>query len=125
GILIKDNHLASLGQQPRAITRAIQAARAHVQKSMPLVVEIDELDQLDEALACAPDVVLLDNMSPEQMGQAVSRRNTLAPQVQLEGSGGINLETVRAIAVSGVDRISIGALTHSAPALDIALDYLP
>jgi nicotinate-nucleotide pyrophosphorylase (carboxylating) len=89
-----------------------------------LVVEIDRLDQLDEALASGPDVVLLDNMSPDTMRQAVDRRNAIAPQVQLEASGGVDLATVRAIAAAGVDRISIGALTHSAPALDIGLDYL-
>lgn len=121
-ILIKDNHLASL-RQPHAITRAVQAARAHVSHSMPLIVEIDALTQLDEALACTPDVILLDNMTPQEMSQAVARRNAAAPSVLLEASGGVNLETVRLIAASGVDRISVGALTHSAPALDIALDY--
>lgn len=124
GVLIKDNHLASLGGQPSVITRAVQAARAHVQQSLPVVIEIDELAQLDEALACAPDVILLDNMTPVQMREAVARRDALAPAVLLEASGGVNLGTVRAIAASGVDRISVGALTHSAPALDIALDYL-
>lgn len=124
GVLIKDNHLASLRGQPSVITRAVQAARAHVQQSLPVVIEIDELAQLDEALACAPDVILLDNMTPVQMREAVARRDALAPAVLLEASGGVNLGTVRAIAASGVDRISVGALTHSAPALDIALDYL-
>jgi nicotinate-nucleotide pyrophosphorylase (carboxylating) len=68
-------------------------------------------------------MILLDNMTPATMREAVERRNRAAPKVLLEASGGVNLETVRAIAESGVDRISVGALTHSAPALDIALDY--
>jgi nicotinate-nucleotide pyrophosphorylase (carboxylating) len=68
-------------------------------------------------------MVLLDNMPLEQMSEAVRRRNAVAPMVLLEASGGVNLDTVRAIAETGVDRISVGALTHSAPALDIALDY--
>src|SRR5262249_53127180 len=86
-------------------------------------VEVDGLDQLEAALACRPDMVLLDNMSPTLMRQAVSMRDAKAPGVLLEASGGVNLQTARAIAESGVDRISVGALTHSAPALDIALDY--
>jgi nicotinate-nucleotide pyrophosphorylase (carboxylating) len=88
-------------------------------------VEVDTLNQLDAALAAGPDIVLLDNMSLDQMREAVRRRNAVAPCVQLEASGGITLDTVRGIAETGVDRISVGALTHSAPALDIALDYLP
>ncbi len=86
---------------------------------------MDTLEQFDEALAGKPDIVLLDNMSLDQMREAVRRRNAVAPGVLLEASGGVNLDTVRAIAETGVDRISVGALTHSAPALDIGLDYLP
>ena len=70
------------------------------------------------------DIVLLDNMTPDQLRAAVARRDAVAPGVLLEASGGVNLTTVRDIAATGVDRISVGALTHSAPALDIGLDYL-
>ena len=92
---------------------------------LPIEIEVDRLEQLAETLAGKPDIILLDNMAPDQMREAVRLRNELAPNVQLEASGGVSLETVRAIAETGVDRISVGALTHSAPALDIALDYLP
>lgn len=124
GILIKDNHLAGLRGE-HAIGRAIQAARARAGNSMQLIIEVDGLEQLDEALWSGPDVVLLDNMSPEKMKLAVDRRNAIAPRVLLEASGSVTLENVAAIAASGVERISVGALTHSAPALDIGLDYLP
>jgi nicotinate-nucleotide pyrophosphorylase (carboxylating) len=90
---------------------------------VPVEVEIDGLPQLEEALACRPDIILLDNMTDEDMRQAVRRRDELAPRVKLEASGGITLERVAGIAATGVDRISVGGLTHSAPALDIALDY--
>jgi nicotinate-nucleotide pyrophosphorylase (carboxylating) len=123
-ILIKDNHLASLGAGPGAICRAVEAARSSLVQSVPVDVEVDSLEQLDEALACHPNMILLDNMKPELLREAVRRRNERAEDVQLEASGGVNLDTVRAIAETGVDRISIGALTHSAPALDIGLDYL-
>lgn len=86
---------------------------------------MDTLEQLDAALAVKPDIVLLDNMTLDQLREAVRRRNAVAPEVQLEASGGVNLDTVHGIAETGVDRISVGALTHSAPALDIGLDYLP
>jgi len=120
-ILIKDNHLAAMGND---IAAAVEQARAAYPK-MPLEVEVDSLGQLDRALAARPDIVLLDNLSIEQMREAVARRNAAAAGVQLEASGGVNLDTVRAIAETGVDRISVGALTHSAKALDIALDFLP
>jgi nicotinate-nucleotide pyrophosphorylase (carboxylating) len=119
GILIKDNHLAS--------TKPTIAQAIHLGRNMllPVEIEVDTLEQLDEALAGKPDIVLLDNMSLDQMREAVRRRNEKAPGVLLEASGGVNLTTVRGIAETGVDRISVGALTHSAPALDIGLDYLP
>jgi nicotinate-nucleotide pyrophosphorylase (carboxylating) len=87
-------------------------------------VEVETLEQLEVALAVPADIVLLDNMTCDQLRLAVQRRNIVAPNVLLEASGGVNLTTVQSIAATGVDRISIGALTHSAPALDIALDYL-
>jgi nicotinate-nucleotide pyrophosphorylase (carboxylating) len=123
GILIKDNHLVPFGSGPEAITHAVRAARSKVDHTVPLEIEVDTLDQLDAALAERPDIILLDNMSLEVMREAVRRRNHAAPDIKLEASGGVTLQTVRAIAETGVDRISVGALTHSAPALDIALDY--
>jgi len=87
-------------------------------------VEVDSLDQLDVALTCRPEIVLLDNMTVGEMTEAVRRRTATAPGVLLEASGGVTLPTIHGIAETGVDRISVGALTHSAKALDIALDYL-
>ncbi len=126
GILIKDNHLAAIGSLPegKAIHRAVELARKAAGTSVPVEIEVDTLDQLNLALAARPDFILLDNMSPDTMREAVRQRNDQAPAVRLEASGGVNLQTVRAIAESGVDCISVGALTHSAPALDIALDYI-
>jgi nicotinate-nucleotide pyrophosphorylase (carboxylating) len=100
------------------------AWRKQQQSLVPLEIEVDTLEQFDQVLPCRPDIVLLDNMAPAQVQEAVRRRNTNGQGVLLEVSGGVTLETVRPYAETGVDRISIGALTHSAPALDIALDYL-
>jgi nicotinate-nucleotide pyrophosphorylase (carboxylating) len=121
-VLIKDNHLAYLAEGGDPIGRAIAAGRAAVPPGTTVEVEVDGLEQLDRALECGPDIVLLDNFEVEAMAEAVRRRDARAPGVLLEASGGVNLETVRAIALTGVDRISVGALTHSAPALDVALD---
>lgn len=123
GILIKDNHLAALGESPAAIGRATAAARQKGGDSVPIEIEVDTPEQLEHALACRPDIILLDNMTSDHLREAVRRRNQFAPGVLLEASGGVTLETVRAIAECGVDRVSVGALTHSAPALDIALDF--
>ncbi|NLE39931.1 MAG: nicotinate-nucleotide diphosphorylase [Pirellulaceae bacterium] len=142
-ILIKDNHLAMVDpcvwDEPAGPThvmpapvRAIQAAREFIEVHVPqplragMIVEIeaDTLDQLEAVLPVRPDLVLLDNMSPEQLREAVALRDRLAPEVELEASGGVNLTTVRAIAESGVERISVGALTHSAVWLDIGLDWV-
>ncbi len=114
-ILIKDNHVAACG----GVAQALQRARAHVGHLMKIEVEVDTLSQFDEALAHRPDVILLDNFSLAAMAEAVARN---AGAVVLEASGGVSLETVRAIAATGVDVISIGALTHSASVLDIGLD---
>jgi len=123
GVLIKDNHLAGLGGDVR---RAVELARAAPGNAgLPVEVEVDTLDQLEHALAAKADIVLLDNMPPDQMRAAVARRDAVSPGTKLESSGGINLDTIAAAAATGVDRISVGALTHSAPALDIALDYQP
>jgi nicotinate-nucleotide pyrophosphorylase (carboxylating) len=121
GILIKDNHLAGLGGDVRQAVRLARSRPANA--GLPVEVEVDSLDQLAHAFAEKPELVLLDNMGPDQLRQAVAMRNQSSPATQLEASGGVTLETVRAIAETGVDRISVGALTHSAPALDIALDY--
>jgi nicotinate-nucleotide pyrophosphorylase (carboxylating) len=125
GILIKDNHLAALAGHPDPVGEAVRLARQKHGTSVPVEIEVDTLAQLEFALKAKPDIVLLDNMSPADLRQAVRRRNEIAPGVLLESSGGITLDTLRALAETGVDRISIGALTHSAPALDIGLDYLP
>jgi nicotinate-nucleotide pyrophosphorylase (carboxylating) len=123
GILIKDNHLASLGADPEIITTILKTIRSQVGAGVSIEIEVDSLEQVERALSGKPNLLLLDNMPLDQMREAVRRRNAAAPDVQLEASGGVNLGTVRSIAETGVDRISIGALTHSAPALDIALDY--
>jgi nicotinate-nucleotide pyrophosphorylase (carboxylating) len=121
-ILIKDNHLAALAGE--SFVNLIQRARREAGPGVKFIeLEVETLAQLDEALPAKPDIILLDNMTCEQMREAVRRRNAVAPNVLLEASGGVNLQTVRAIAETGVDRISVGALTHSAPALDIGLDY--
>ena len=114
-ILIKDNHIAVCS----GVGEAIRRARAHAGHLMKIEVEVDGLHQLDEALAERPDVVMLDNFSLDDLRAAVARA---AGQVVLEASGGVNLQTVRAIAETGVDVISVGALTHSAPSLDVGLD---
>jgi nicotinate-nucleotide pyrophosphorylase (carboxylating) len=123
GILVKDNHLAALGEQADVWQRLGTALAGR--RGLPVEIEVDTLEQLRQVLALRPDIVLLDNMTTAQMSEAVRMRNQLAPGVQLEASGGVTLATIRAIAETGVDRISVGALTHSAVALDIALDYLP
>ena len=114
-VLIKDNHIAVAG----GVGAAIAAARARVGHMVKIEVEVDTLDQLAEALGHRIDAVLLDNMTPAQLTEAV---RLVAGRVITEASGSVNLDTVRAIAEAGVDLISIGALTHSAAILDIGLD---
>jgi len=115
-VLIKDNHIEAVGSAAEAVRRA----RAHVGDEMEVEVEIERLDDLEDVIAAGADIVMLDNMPPEQMRVAVERA---AGRVVLEASGGITLDTVRAVAESGVDVISVGGLTHSAPSLDVALDF--
>ena len=117
-ILIKDNHVAVCGGVGEAIRRA-RAAAGHLVK---VEIEVDGLDQLDEALAERPDVVMLDNFTPDMLREAVARVRDRPGRPVLEASGGVNLQTVRGIAEAGVDVISVGALTHSAASLDIGLD---
>ncbi len=127
-VLIKDNHLAlgarsAVGQPRYSPAEAVARAR-QLNNAMIVEIEVDTLAQLDNVLPASPDIVLLDNMSPAELAAAVARRNACNPAVELEASGGVNLESVRKIAEAGVDRISVGALTHSAVALDFGLDWL-
>jgi nicotinate-nucleotide pyrophosphorylase (carboxylating) len=129
GILIKDNHLAALRVALKDAAGEVQSALANAAvyvsafPKLETEIEVEDLAKLEQALACRPNIVLLDNMNLDQLRQAVKIRDAQALGILLEASGGVNLSTVRAIAETGVDRISVGALTHSAPALDIALDY--
>ncbi|MFN3513608.1 MAG: carboxylating nicotinate-nucleotide diphosphorylase [Phenylobacterium sp.] len=116
-ILIKDNHVAACG----GVGEAVRRAKAFAGHLMKVEVEVDGLDQLEEALRHDPDVVMLDNFSIEDLKRAVALASGRAV---LEASGGVDLSTVRAIAETGVEVISVGALTHSAPVLDIGLDAL-
>lgn len=121
GVLIKDNHLAAIGG-PRRITDAITAARAHAPHTLKIEVEVTSLDELREALDAGADIVMLDNMDTATMAEAVAIRDAHARSPLLEASGGITAERIPEIAQTGIDLISVGALTHSAPALDISLD---
>lgn len=116
-ILIKDNHIAVAG----GIKAALTAAKSVAGHLVKIEIEVDSLSQLEEVLAEGADVVLLDNMGPDQLRQAVAMAGG---RVKTEASGGVNLDTVRSIAESGVDMISIGALTHSASVLDLGLDVI-
>ena len=116
-VLIKDNHLAAVGGD---IAMAVACARALVAGGTAIQVECDTLEQVDAAVIAGADWVLLDNMSLAQLRDAVQRCRGV---VITEASGGVSLHTVRSIAETGVDRISVGALTHSAPALDLGLDF--
>jgi nicotinate-nucleotide pyrophosphorylase (carboxylating) len=119
-ILIKDNHLAALRHElPNAIAMAVQRARACYPK-LKVEVEADTLEQVEQAAAAGADFILLDNMNLDQLRAAVRQVHGRA---QTEASGGVNLGTVCAIAETGVDFISVGALTHSARAMDVALDF--
>lgn len=120
GVLIKDNHIALAGD----LRSAVDAARAAVAHLHKIQVEVEGLDQLHEALKLGVDAVLLDNMAPAETRMAVEvvRGGPEGERIVIESSGGITLETVRQYADAGVDLISIGALTHSAPAVDISLE---
>ncbi len=116
-VLVKDNHLAALDGD---VARAVRRAREFVAPGTFVQIECDHLDQVRAAVAAGADAVLLDNMSLEMMRDAVT---IAAGRVLTEASGGVRLDTVHAIAETGVDRISVGALTHSAPAMNLALDF--
>ena len=116
-VLIKDNHLVAAGD----IAAAVAAARTKVRPGVMIEVEVVSLEQLAQVLQTDADRVLLDNMGPEMLRQAVEMTEG---RITLEASGGVTLENVRLLAETGVDIISVGWITHSAPQLDIALDFM-
>jgi nicotinate-nucleotide pyrophosphorylase (carboxylating) len=119
-VLVKDNHRAALRDgQPNPIAAAVRRARERYPQ-LRVEVEADTLEEVEQALKAGADIILLDNMGPAQLRRAVRR---VAGRALTEASGGITLRNVRAVAASGVDFISVGALTHSAPAVDLALDF--
>jgi len=134
GILIKDNHLACRASQVGKLLdpgEAVQLAKAFIisgayrfEQPPMIEIEIDRVSQLESALRAFPDIVLLDNMNCDSLKDCVALRDRISPSVELEASGGVNLETIGNIALTGVDRISVGALTHSATNLDLGLDWI-
>ena len=129
-VLIKDNHLAFGGISDFGPAEAVRRSRKYLLETFKgreipmLEIEVDSLEQLAQVLPENPDVVLLDNMSPEMIREAVRMRDEAGSTAELEASGGINLDTARAKAESGVDRVSVGAITHSAKTFDIGLDWV-
>ncbi|MDX1953104.1 MAG: carboxylating nicotinate-nucleotide diphosphorylase [Verrucomicrobiota bacterium] len=120
--LIKDNHLAALAsEQPNPVAAAVARIR-QLHPRLKVEVEADTLEQVRHAVAAASDIILLDNMSLDQLREAV---RIVSGRALLEASGGVTLQTIQAIAQTGVDLISVGAITHSAPAVDIGLDFCP
>lgn len=124
-VLVKDNHIAGvpLGELPAMITQLAKDARGWQPNLQFVEVEVDSLVQFDAVLGTeALDIVLLDNFNRRDLRTAVRRRNAHAQNVKLEASGGVTLDTVRAIAETGVDRVSVGSITHGARSLDVGLD---
>jgi nicotinate-nucleotide pyrophosphorylase (carboxylating) len=121
GILIKDNHVALCG----SVREAVRRARAVAPHSLRIGVEVDTLAQLEEAVEAGAEVVLLDNFSTRDLSEAVRRVRDRAPRIVLEASGGVTLDRIREIAKTGVDVISIGAITHSARAVDFSFSVRP
>jgi len=117
GVLIKDNHIAACG----GVRTAVSRLRPRIPHTIRIEVECDTLAQVADCLACGADIILLDNMTPETLRQAVAM---VAGRALTEASGGVNLQTVAEIAQTGVDLISVGALTHSPPHCDIGMDWL-
>ncbi|WP_419890592.1 carboxylating nicotinate-nucleotide diphosphorylase [Paenibacillus xylanexedens] len=117
-VMIKDNHIKGAG----GITEAVQRARAVIPHTMTIEVETENLEQVREALQAGADIIMLDNMHPERMREAVELIREQAPHVKVEASGNVSLQTIRGIAESGVDVISVGRLTYSFESLDISLD---
>lgn len=120
GVLVKDNHIAILQREGLTLTAIVARSRAAAPHSLRIEVEVDRMDQIEDVLAGGADVILLDNMPPPVLAEAVRQ---VAGRAITEASGGITLANIRACAESGVDLISVGALTHSARALDIGLDF--
>ena len=121
GVLIKDNHLALAG----GVTEAVHRARANAPHLLKVEVEVESLAMLEEAIDAGVDAVLLDNMTPEEVREAIRFARRSRPDLLVEVSGGVNLQTVRAYAEAGPDLISVGALTHSTPAADVSLELEP
>jgi len=121
GILIKDNHVALVG----SVREAVRRARASAPHVLRVCVEVDDLSQLDEALEAGAEVILLDNFQLREMSDAVKRVRERAPKTVIEASGGVSLDRIRDISKTGVDVISIGALTHSARAIDFSCEIRP
>ena len=119
GILIKDNHIRTLALEGMSLKDVIKKAHANASHTIKIEVEVEDLGQVKEALESGAQIILLDNMTPIELGKAVA---LCGGKAITEASGGINLSSVRAAAESGVDLISVGALTHSAPDLDLSLD---
>jgi nicotinate-nucleotide pyrophosphorylase (carboxylating) len=117
-VMIKDNHIKGAG----GVALAIGRARSEIPHTMKIEVEVENAHQLDEAVAAGVDIILLDNMSPQSMKSAVRTIKQAAPHIIVEASGGVTLDNIREIATTGVDVISVGALTYSVIALDISLD---
>jgi nicotinate-nucleotide pyrophosphorylase (carboxylating) len=120
-VLVKENHIVAAGGIRAALERVAQENRA----GLPVEVEVTSLEELEEALPFEPERILLDNMSAELMEKAVTRVRDLKSRPELEASGNVTLETVRRVAETGVDLISVGALTHSAPAADLSMRLGP
>jgi nicotinate-nucleotide pyrophosphorylase (carboxylating) len=118
-VMVKDNHLAVLTQKGMSVTAALQGAIARLPHTTHIEVEVDRLDQIEAVLAAGIDTIMLDNFTLDDLRRGVEQ---VAGRATVEASGGVTLDTVRAIAETGVDVISVGALTHSAPALDLGLD---
>ncbi len=121
-VLIKDNHLRILRNEP--LVEIVERAKNKVLKNTVIGVEVKNLAELKEALKSRADYILLDNMSVEKIRECVAMRREIAPAMELEVSGGVNLDNVRAYAETGIERISIGAITHSAKQLDVSLDIV-
>jgi nicotinate-nucleotide pyrophosphorylase (carboxylating) len=119
GVLIKDNHVALAG----SVSEAVRRAKGRVPHSLNIEVEVDTLAQLDEALAAGVAIVLLDNFTEADLGKAMARIRAVKPLPLVEVSGGVTLARIPELARAGVDLVSVGALTHSAPAADLALDF--
>ena len=119
GVLIKDNHIAALRLQGKGLKDAVTMARAGAPHTLKIEVEVETLEQVGEAIDAGADILLLDNMSVEQMAEAVQQ---VGGRALTEASGDVTLDNVREVAATGVDLISVGALTHSAPVLNISMD---